>query len=408
LASPGKRILIIVENLPVPFDKRVWNEANALRRAGYEVSIISPVGTGAVKRKEQIDGISIYRHPLPGEGNGVLGYLVEYSAALFWELTLALRIYFTTGFDAIHACNPPDTIFLIGALFKLLGKKFVFDHHDINPELFVAKFGRKGMLYRLIVVCERLTFKTADISIATNESYREIAITRGRMDRHKVFIVRSGPNLKRFRPVPPQERLKEGRRQLVGYVGVMGKQEGLNYLLDAVKTIVDIRGRKDVLFVIIGSGTEFEEIQKYAADLGVGPHVRFTGRIHDDLLIAYLSTADVCVNPDVANEMNDKSTMNKIMEYMALGKPIVQFDLVEGRRSALEASLYARKNDALDFADKIIELLDDPVRRKVMGKYGKDRVENCLAWEFSEIVLCEAYARLFASKKKRGDGHQED
>src|SRR5512140_468271 len=227
MGSPGKRILIIVENLPVPFDKRVWNEANALTRAGYTVSIISPVGKGSEKRREEIDGISIYRHPLPGEGNGALGYLVEYSAALFWELNLAVRVYFTTGFDAIHACNPPDTIFLIGLLFKLLGKKFVFDHHDINPELFIAKFGRTGMLYRLIVLLERLTFMTADISIATNESYKEIAIRRGHMDPDRVFIVRSGPNLSKFRSVPPVEPLKEGHRHLVGYVGVMGKQEGL-------------------------------------------------------------------------------------------------------------------------------------------------------------------------------------
>jgi glycosyltransferase involved in cell wall biosynthesis len=396
MASPGKRILIIVENLPVPFDKRVWNEANALTRGGYRVSIISPVGKGFEKRREQIDGIDIYRHPLPPEGNGALGYLVEYAAALFWELGLALRVYVTTGFDAIHACNPPDTIFLIGGLFKLLGKKFVFDHHDINPELFIAKFGKTGLLYRIVTILERLTFMTADISIATNESYKEIAVTRGHMDPEKVFVVRSGPNLKRFRPVAPQENLKEGHRYLVGYVGVMGKQEGLNYLLDAVRVITDQRVRRDILFVIIGSGTEFESMREYAAQQGVDAHVRFTGRIPDADLIAYLSTCDVCVNPDVANEMNDKSTMNKIMEYMALGKPIVQFDLTEGRRSALDASLYARRNDAVDFADKILELLDDSARREWMGRYGKERVENSLAWEYSERVLRRAYEALFA------------
>ena len=395
MALPGKHILIIVENLPVPFDKRVWNEANALTRAGYKVSIISPVGKGSEKRREDIEGISIHRHPVLAEGNGVLGYLVEYVSALFWELTIAMRIHVSTGFDAIHACNPPDTIFLIGGLFKLLGKKFVFDHHDINPELFIAKFGKKGLFYRLITFLEWMTFKTADISIATNESYKEIAVTRGGMDPRKVFVVRSGPDLEKFRPVLPQDQLKEGRRHLVGYVGVMGKQEGLNYLLDAVKIIVEERGRKDILFVIIGSGTEFDEIQRYASDIGVGPSVRFTGRIPDTELIAWLSTADVCVNPDVANEMNDKSTMNKIMEYMALGKPVVQFDLTEGRRSAQDASLYARKNDPADFARKIVQLLDDPARREAMGKYGKERVENCLAWEFSGRVLCEAYARLF-------------
>ena len=392
---PGKHILIIVENLPVPFDKRVWNEANALTRAGYKVSIISPVGKGSEKRREDIEGISIYRHPVLAEGNGVLGYLVEYVSALFWELTIAMRIHVSTGFDAIHACNPPDTIFLIGGLFKLLGKKFVFDHHDINPELFIAKFGKKGLFYRLIRFLEWMTFKTADISIATNESYKEIAVTRGGMDPRKVFVVRSGPDLEKFRPVLPQDQLKEGRRHLVGYVGVMGKQEGLNYLLDAVKIIVEERGRKDILFVIIGSGTEFDEIRRYASDIGVEPSVRFTGRIPDTELIAYLSTADVCVNPDVANEMNDKSTMNKIMEYMALGKPVVQFDLTEGRRSAQDASLYARKNDPADFARKIVQLLDDPARREAMGKYGKERVENCLAWEFSGRVLCEAYTSLF-------------
>jgi glycosyltransferase involved in cell wall biosynthesis len=402
MGSPGKRILIIVENLPVPFDKRVWNEANALTRAGYHVSIISPVGRGSEARREIIDGITIYRHPLPHEGDGALGYFVEYSAALFWEFTLAVRVFLTSGFDAIHACNPPDTIFLVGLPFKLLGKKFVFDHHDINPELYVAKFGKQGLLYRMVRFLERLTYMTADISIATNESYKEIAVSRGRMDPGKVFIVRSGPNLKKFQPVAPQEGLKSGRRHLVGYVGVMGKQEGLNYLLDAVRVIVAERGRKDIHFVIIGSGTEFDEVRDYAAELGIAPHVQFTGRIPDAELIAYLSTCDVCVNPDVANEMNDKSTMNKIMEYMALSKPIVQFDLTEGRRSALDASLYARKNDPVDFADKILELLDDPARRDAMGRFGRERVENCLSWDFSERVLREAYARLFRTSGQTG------
>jgi glycosyltransferase involved in cell wall biosynthesis len=339
LASPGKRVLIIVENLPVPFDKRVWNEAQALTRAGYVVSVISPVGKGYEKRYEEIDGIAVYRHPLPAEGSGPLGYAVEYSAALFWETVLAFRVFFTRGFDAIHACNPPDTIFLIGLLFRLFGKRFLFDHHDINPELYIAKFGRKGFSYYLMILLERLTFMTAHVSIATNSSYREIAILRGKMRPENVYIVRSGPDLQKFRPVPPQESLKEGKRYLVGYVGVMGKQEGLNYLLDAASHVLHDRGRSDVLFVIVGSGTEFGAIREYAKKLGLNRHVRFTGRIPDRELLAYLSTADVCVNPDVANEMNDKSTMNKIMEYMALGKPVVQFNLTEGRRSAQEASL---------------------------------------------------------------------
>ncbi len=394
--SPGKRILIIVENLPVPFDKRVWNEATTLTGAGYTVSVICPTGKGYETRRELLEGIAVYRHPLPLEGNGALGYVREYSAALWWEFILSFRVLRERGFDAIHACNPPDLIFLIGAFYKLFGKKFLFDHHDINPELYEAKFGRKGILYRLIVFCERLTFKTADLSIATNQSYKEIAVERGKMDPGNVFIVRSGPNLDTFRPVPPRKDAKEGFPYLVGYVGVMGKQEGLDYLLRAVQWIVRDRGRRDILFVLIGSGTEFVALQEYAKELGVADVVRFTGRISDEEMLAYLSSTDVCVNPDVASPMNDKSTMNKIMEYMALAKPIVQFDLTEGRRSAGDASLYSRKNDARDFADKIVELLADPDRRTRMGSWGRERVENELAWTYSANVLLEAYHKLFA------------
>lgn len=396
MASPGKRVLIIVENLPVPFDKRVWNEATTLAAAGYSVSVICPIGRGYESRRETIDGIAIYRHPLPLEGSAALGYFGEYTVALWHEFVLSFRVLRERGFDAIHACNPPDLIFLIGLFYKIFGKKFLFDHHDINPELYEAKFGHKGLFYRVIVLLERLTFMTADISLATNESYKEIAVTRGRMDPGKVYIVRSGPNLSRFQPGAPHPEVKKGYTYLVGYVGVMGKQEGLDYLLRAVRIIVHERGRKDILFVLIGSGTEFVALQKYAKELGVDEYVRFTGRIPDDEMLAYLSSADVCVNPDVANEMNDKSTMNKIMEYMALEKPIVQFDLTEGRRSALDASLYANRNDPEDFARRILELLGDPIRREEMGTYGRKRVVNELAWTFSARVLLEAYERLFS------------
>ena len=396
MGSPGKRILIIVENLPVPFDKRVWNEATTLSAAGYTVSVICPTGKGYELRREVLDNIAIYRHPLPLEGSSVFGYFREYAAALWWEFLLSVRVLRERGFDVIHACNPPDLIFIIGSFYKLFGKKFLFDHHDINPELYEAKFGRKGMFYRIIVLLERWTFKAADISLATNQSYRDIAINRGGMNPANVYIVRSGPNLDKFHPVAPREDLKRGFKYLVGYVGVMGKQEGLDYLLRAVQCIVREKGRSDILFILIGSGTEFITLQKYAEELGVGGVVRFTGRISDDELMAYLCTADVCVNPDIATPMNDKSTMNKIMEYMALGKPIVQFDLTEGRRSAGDASLYARKNDAEDFADKILELLADPGRRADMGNLGKNRVEQELAWTFSAAVLLKAYANIFA------------
>ena len=390
-----RRILIIVENLPVPFDRRVWQEATTLREAGYEVSVICPIGTGHESRYEVIDGVHIYRHPLPIEASGALGYVLEYSSALFWEFALALRVFFARGFDAIHACNPPDTIFLIGGFFKLFGKKFLFDHHDINPELYKAKFGRRGPFYFLLRLLERCTFAVASVSIATNESYRRIAIERGKMRPEDVFVVRSGPDLWRIRVLPCVESLKRGRKYLVGYVGVMGKQEGIDYLLRAAKIINSEMGRTDVQFGLVGGGTELEPLKSYANELGLSEYVTFTGRVSDREMLEMLNTADVCVNPDVANEMNDKSTMNKIMEYMALGKPVVQFSLTEGWYSAREASLYANKNDERDLAVKIVELLDDPERRSRMGQIGRARVESELEWRHQAPKLLAAYTRLF-------------
>jgi glycosyltransferase involved in cell wall biosynthesis len=393
----ARRVLIIVENLPSPFDRRVWQEATTLQQAGYEVSIICPTGKGYDKKYECLQGVHIYRHNLPFEAEGALGYALEYGAALFWEFYLSFKVLFSRGFDAIHACNPPDLIFLVGGFFRLFGKKFLFDHHDINPELYEAKFGRRDIFWKLMVWCEWLTFKTANVSIATNESYRRIALERGGMDPGKVFVVRSGPKLDRLKIIDPVPELKKGRKYLVGYVGVMGKQEGIDYLLRAAHFVVNDMGRQDIHFGLVGGGTELEELQRYAAELEVTDYVTFTGRAPDQEMLEMLNTADVCVNPDVANEMNDKSTMNKIMEYMALAKPIVQFDLTEGRHSAGEASLYARENDEVDLAQKIVELLDDPERRREMGAFGRERVVNELEWEYEAPKLLKAYDTLFSS-----------
>jgi glycosyltransferase involved in cell wall biosynthesis len=389
-----RKVLILVENLPSPFDRRVWQEATTLRDAGYTVSIICPTGKGCEERFAAIDGIHIWRYNLPLEGAGASGYALEYSAALFWTFVLAWRVLWTRGFDVIHACNPPDLFFLVGGFFKLLGKKFLFDHHDINPELYEAKFGRRDFFYRLLLKLEYWTFRTADVSLATNESYKRVAIERGRMPPERVFIVRSGPSLERLKILPPDERLKRGRRYLVGYVGVMGRQEGIDYLLRAVRHIVFDLRRTDIHFGLVGGGTALDEMKALAATLGVAEYITFTGRVPDAEMLAVLNTAEICVNPDVANEMNDKSTMNKIMEYMALGKPIVQFDLTEGRISAQQASLYARHNDAADFAARIVELLDDPARRSEMGAFGRKRVETELEWRHEAPKLLAAYAAL--------------
>jgi glycosyltransferase involved in cell wall biosynthesis len=392
---PGKqRVLIIVENLPCPFDRRVWQEARALVDAGYQVCIICPKGRGYMQSYELLEGVHIYRHPLLVEADSALGYGMEYLTSLLMELWLAIRIAFTRGFDVIHGCNPPDTIFIIARIFRLFGKRFVFDHHDINPELYEAKFNRRDVWYRLLCRLERWTFQSADVSIATNESYRRIAIERGGMKPERVVVVRSGADLSRVRLVEPDPGLRKGRRFLVGYVGVIGKQEGIDLLLQSIVVYRKELGRDDAQFVIVGDGTEVASLKALSRELGVDDCVDFAGRLPDAQLMSVLSTADACVNPDRANEMNDKSTMNKVLEYMALGKPIVQFDLTEGRVSAADSSLYARPNDVRDFAVKLAELLDDPQKRERMGAIGRTRIERELAWNHQIPNLLRAYSLL--------------
>jgi glycosyltransferase involved in cell wall biosynthesis len=391
----GKHVLIVIENLPAPFDRRVWQEANTLKDQGADVSIICPKMKGYTASYENINGIAIYRHDLPLEARGAIGYLLEYSAAIFWEFVLAWKIYFRKRFQVIHGCNPPDLIFITALFFKPLGVKYVFDHHDINPELYIAKFQRKDFFYKTMVFFERLTFLFANFSIATNESYKEIAIRRGKMPPDKVQVVRSGPSLGRLRIIPPVPSHKKGKSFLVGYVGVIGEQEGLDLLIDAAKILRQTRD--DVQYAIVGGGTDLEKIQAYAENAGVGDIFTFYGRVSDEVLLEVLNTADVCVNPDKPTEMNNLSTMNKIMEYMALQKPIVQFDLKEGRASALEASLYAKADDIQDFAAKIGLLLNDEALRKKMGEFGHQRVKNELSWDYESVKLINFYKKVFTS-----------
>jgi glycosyltransferase involved in cell wall biosynthesis len=386
-----QHILIIVENLPVPFDRRVWQEARALTEAGYRVSIICPKSRGFEKSRETLEGIEIYRHAL-WEAASPLGYLVEYTWALAAQLWLALRVYARTRFRIVHACNPPDLMFLVALVFKPFGARFIFDHHDLNPELWEAKFGTKrGLFHWLLCLAERLTFRTADVSIATNESYREVALTRGKMRPERVFIVRSSPDLARIRRGPPQPELKRGRTFLVLYLGTMGPQEGVDLMLQSGEHIIKKRDREDVSFVFIGGGSEIPRLKAQAATSGIEPFVHFTGRIPDEELAQYLSTADVCVAPDPKNPMNDKSTMNKILEYMAYARPVVLFDLTEGRRSAGDAALYARPNDPVDFAEQILKLLDSEPLRRQLGEIGRRRIEEKLNWEIEKKALLAAY-----------------
>ena len=308
---------------------------------------------------------------------------------------MAWKIFFKSGFDAVHACNPPDLIFLVALPFKLLGKKFVFDHHDINPELYEAKFKRRDFLWRLLVWFERLSFLTADVSIATNESYRRIAIDRGNMRPDKVFVVRSGPDLNHVKLVRRNEALKNGRKYLVGYVGVMGEQEGIDLLLASVSYLIHDQGRHDIQFCLVGNGPSFATFTAMCSRMGLDDFVTFLGRVPDNVLFEVMSTADVCVNPDVVNAMNNLSTMNKILEYMAFSKPIVQFEVKEGRYSAGAASLYAKPNEPIDFAKKIAVLLESEDARREMGEFGRRRVEHELCWQKQIPVLIEAYKSAF-------------
>jgi glycosyltransferase involved in cell wall biosynthesis len=400
--EPDKgRVLIIVENLPVPFDRRVWLEATTLHNAGYTVSVICPKAPGYEASEETINGIHIYRHHLPLEARSAAAYLIEYVFALFWQTVLSFKVFRNRGFDVLHICNPPDLIFIVALLYKISGgRKVIFDHHDATPELYEAKFGRRDLYWRLLTVAEKWTFWTADISIATNESYRRIAIYRGAMKPDRVFVVRSGPSLDRLTTVPADPTWRHGRRFMVGYVGVISKLEGLDLLLAAVDHIVRKRHRTDIQFVVVGSGPEWRSIVRMSIEMNLQEYVTLTGRVDDATLFTILSTADVCVNPDRVTPMTDISTMNKIMEYMAFAKPIVQFDVTEGRFSASKSSLYARTNDPMDFAEKILTLIDDEQLRATMGAFGLQRVRESLAWHHEEPQLLAAYEALFALHKR--------
>jgi len=402
VAQVKKRILIIVENLPVPFDSRVWKEACALRQNGYDVSVLSPRGKGYRRGHEVLDGVHIYRHPMPKEGNSPVGYLWEYGWALFWEFLYSWWIFITRGFHVIQGCNPPDSIFMVALPFKLFGVKYIFDHHDANPELYYSKYERKDFFYKAQVWLEKLTYASSDVVMATNESYKALAVSRGKLDPEDVFVVRNGPDLDTFRPVPAKPALKYGKPYLVGYVGTMSIQEGLDILLD-VALHIKKQGRSDIHFTCVGGGPGLAGLRQMTKEKDLEDTVNFTGRISDQELLDVLSTADVCVNPDKPCEMNDISTMIKIMEYMALGKPIVQFDLKEGRFSAGEASLYSDNHDqGIDFASKILWLLENPDARKTMGEFGYARVQQDLAWKHSVGNLLAAYQRAFDKRAYAG------
>jgi glycosyltransferase involved in cell wall biosynthesis len=384
-------VCIIVENLPVPLDRRVWKEACALRDAGYRVSVICPKGKGHTTSYETLDGIEIYRHKT-WEASRKLEYFLEYGWALIAEFLLALRVFARTRFSILQACNPPDNIFLIGLFFRLFGVRFIFDQHDLGPELFEAKFGNHaGTLYKLACLLERCSYRVANTCITTNESFREIAIARGGKDPKSVFVVRNCPDLDKFRRPQIQTPNKFGREFLVAYVGFMGSQDGLDILLDSIEHIVKHDHRTDTHFLLIGGGSMLPELQAIVAEKNLSGFVTLTGQVTHSEVAAYLASADLGVAPDPKNAMNDISTMIKIFEYMAFELPVVLFDLKEGRRTAGPAALYAVPNDPIDFANRITELLDSSALRQQLGECGRKRIEENLNWQVEKLTLLRAY-----------------
>jgi glycosyltransferase involved in cell wall biosynthesis len=387
-ALPGKA-LILVENLSVPFDRRVWQESTTLRDAGWDVHVICPQGTKRDRESYvELDGVKIHRYPLTAATGGPRGYVKEYGAALWHTWRLAGKI---GPVDVVHACNPPDLLYLVAKRLKRQGAKFIFDQHDLCPELYLSRFAGRGedFLYRVVCRLERATYQAADVVIATNESYRNAAITRGNMPADKVFVVRSAPVIERFRQVPAEPALKKGKPFMLCYLGVMGPQDGVDY---ALRSLAILREKRDDWHaVFVGAGDTFDDMVVLSRELGLSDVVEFTGRIPDEDLVRYLSTADVCLSPDPYNPLNDVSTMNKVMEYMAMSRPMVSFELREARVSAGDAAVYAPANDEREFARLTGELLDDPAERERMGRLGKERVEGPLAWGNSQKALLAAY-----------------
>jgi glycosyltransferase involved in cell wall biosynthesis len=394
-----QHILILVENLSVPFDRRVWQESCALRDAGFQVTVICPVGANQDREKEIVlDGVRILRYPLRPAAGGPFGYLREYTLALWHILRLAIKVRREGPVDAVHACNPPDLLFLIALALRPSGARFVFDHHDLVPELFVSRFsGHKGFLHTMTRFVERLTFACADGVISTNESYRQVAIERGKVARDRVVVVRSAPDLTQFVHRDSDSGLRRGKPYLLAYLGVMGPQDGVDYALRALHLLRDKIGRDDFHCVFMGAGDAYDEMVTLSEQLGLADVVEFPGRVPDEFVQRCLSTADVCLSPDPFNPLNNVSTMNKVVEYMAMSRPIVSFDLVETRVSAQGAAVYAAPNDELCFAKEIDALLEDSERRQQMGQAGRRRVEDELSWDASRRVLVHFYTDLLHS-----------
>jgi glycosyltransferase involved in cell wall biosynthesis len=388
------RVLILLQNEPIPHDRHVWNEARALVRGGYDVTVICPAGE---KRDNEpyieLEGVKIHRYKARPAGEHAAEYAVEYGAALISMRRLAGRLARERPFDLVHACSPPDFLLLAALKLRLQGARFVFDHHDLTPELYSTRYG-EGLVQKATLLAEQVAYRSADVILAVNDSYRRVAIERGHRDPADVAVVRTGPDLSRFVPVKPDPGLRRGKQHLLSYVGVMGPQDGVDHALRALAELA--ARRHDWHAIFMGDGDVVDEMRAMSAELGLSDLVEFSGWVEHDTIAAVLSTSDVCIAPDPKNPLNDLSSMIKISEYMAMARPIVSFDLAESRVGAGGAALFAAPEDFAGFAALISQLLDDPEQRAALGDAGRSRAEAVLAWEHQERSLLGAYEHALA------------
>ena len=403
MSSRPRRVLIVVENLPVPFDRRVWLEATTLARRGDRVTVICPKAKGFTRSREVIEDIEVFRYPVPVDADGAVGFAVEF--AWCWMATALISLFVAIagrGFDVLHACNPPDTFWLLGRFWKLFGKRYIFDHHDLSAEMFAVKFERSsGALYRGLLWLERQSMRAADVVITTNESHKKIAMERGGKRAEDVIVVRSGPDLARLAVYPPDPAYRAGKQHLLVYLGEICKQDGVDFMVRAVKLLAETHGRRDFRVMFVGGGPHQPAIKAYAEEQGIMAYAEFTGRVSDEALCRILSSGTLGIDPDPKNPWSDKSTMNKVIEYMHFGLPVVAFDLHETRVSAGDAGVYAEANSEADLAAVINALLDQPGRIATMGEIGRRRVQDVLAWTYSVPPLLAAYDRAMLPAGQR-------
>lgn len=389
--------LILVQNLPLPGDRRVWLECKSLRDAGFDVAAITPSGPGDAPY-QLLEGVHLFKYKPPKDAGSTLSFIWEFIYCWVQTLMLTVRVWKRIGkFDVIQSCNPPDTFFLIALLFRPFGVKFVFDQHDLNPEVYESRFKKRGIFYAGLKILERLTYKSADEVVVTNESYAEVANRRGRVPRDRITVVRTGPDTNILTPREPDPKLKNGRDYLVHFHGVMGPQDGVDLVIEAARILVFDRGRTDIHFSVLGKGDSWAELTEMMNSYSLSGHVYMPGRVSDSELFAHLSTADLGLSADPPNPLNDVSTMNKTMEYMAFGVPVVAFDLKETRVSAGSSAVYVETPTAAAYADEIERLLAEPELRRKLSEEGTARARSVLDWKFQETGYVSAIRRAVKS-----------